>query len=304
MKLPARKNDAHKGDFGRVMLIGGSRGMAGAIALSSIAALKTGSGLVSAAVPDRCLETVAAFHPGIMTVPLADTSDGQFAPVVGLAAGTDAQTLTQLFESKDAIACGPGMRTGDGASQLVEHLLEHAQTPRVLDADALNVIAARKLFDSPALPRDQTQLVITPHPGELARLTGVPADRREEQICAAEELIAKFGLTVVVKGGPTVVVYPGGQGSIERHVNETGNPGMATAGSGDVLTGIITSLLGQGLSASDAARSGVHLHGLAGDIAAESETQAGMTCVEILKCIPQALARIESSSAATKSNRL
>ncbi|MEL6104674.1 MAG: NAD(P)H-hydrate dehydratase [Planctomycetota bacterium] len=290
-KLLPRKSDAHKGNFGRVMLIGGSRGMSGAIALSSIAALKTGAGLVSAVVPDRCLETVAAFHPGIMTIPLADTSDGQFAAT----AGVETLKLAELFESKDVIACGPGMRTGEGASQLVERLLQHSQTPRVLDADALNVIAARKLFDSPALPRDQTRLVITPHPGELARLTDVPADRREEQISAAEALVAKLGLTVVVKGGPTVVVSLGESGSIERHVNATGNPGMATAGSGDVLTGIITALVGQGLPANEAARSGVYLHGLAGDIAADSETQTGLTCVDLLDRIPLALGRMETA---------
>ena len=286
MKLPERQRDAHKGDFGRVLVIGGSRGMAGAISLSAIAALKTGSGLVSAAVPDRCLETVASFHPGIMTIPLKDTADGQFANF-----DANLTPITRLFSSQSSIGCGPGMRTGDGAVQLVEQLLWRTKTPRVLDADALNVIAHQRFFDSPALPRDQSRLVITPHPGELARITQVAADNREEQIRATEALVQRLGFTVVVKGGPTVVVYPSATGTPNRWINQTGNPGMATAGSGDVLTGMIASLLGQGLATADAARLGVHLHGTAGDLAAASHSEAGMTCVDILHCIPAALVK-------------
>ncbi|MEO1525705.1 MAG: NAD(P)H-hydrate dehydratase [Planctomycetota bacterium] len=293
MKLPPRKTDAHKGDFGRVLVIGGSRGMAGAISLTAMSALKTGSGLVSAAIPDRCLETVASFHPGVMTIPLADTPDGQFARLDD----SDAQPILAMIRSTNAIACGPGMRTGAGAVQWVERLLWKTDVPRILDADALNVIAQQRFLDSPALPRDQQHLVLTPHPGELARLTGIPAAQRDEQIRAAESLVDRLGLTIVVKGGPTVVVYPLANGPA-RHVNPTGNPGMATAGSGDVLTGIIASLLGQGLSASDAARTGVHLHGLAGDLAAESISQSGMTCVEILTHLPVALRQLETRAQA------
>ncbi len=280
LPLPTRASDAHKGDFGRVLLIGGSRGMAGSIALSSMAALKTGSGLVSTAIPDRCLETVAGFHPGIMTIPLADTEYGQFS----LSA-----TLPSI-DSFDAVGVGPGMRTGPGSLRIVESLLEKNDRPRVMDADAINLLSEHQLLDSPALPRDQSTLVLTPHPGELARLTGVPAGDRAGQLAAAESLVEKHGMTIVVKGGPTVVVgrATDGRGAV-RSVNNTGNPGMASAGSGDVLTGIVTSLLGQRLSPWDAARLGVFIHGLAGDTAAVNHSQPAMTCVELLQSLPEAI---------------
>ncbi|MCO8123815.1 NAD(P)H-hydrate dehydratase [Stieleria sp. TO1_6] len=280
LPFPARRPDSHKGDFGRVLLVGGSRGMAGSIALSSIAALKSGSGLVSVAIPDRCLETVAGFHAGIMTIPLADTDDGQF----------DLSAELPKSSRYDAYGCGPGMQTGAGAVRLVEALLQRRDTPRVMDADAINILAAQQMLDRPALPRRQPNLVLTPHPGELARLTGVPANDRDAQIDAAAELAATHDVTIVVKGGPTVVVgKPVAGQTVERFVNTTGNPGMATAGSGDVLTGIITSLLGQQLTAWDAARLGVFLHGLAGDLAADKYSQAAMTCWELIDSLPAAI---------------
>lgn len=279
---PDRQPDAHKGNFGRVMLVGGSRGMAGSISLSAIAALHTGSGLVTAAVPDRCLETVAGYHPSIMTLPLADTAEGHFAVGCRLPDPT----------SFDCIGCGPGMRTRDGSIELVECLLHRSSLMRVFDADALNILAQQDLLQSPALPRDQSRLVLTPHPGELARLTGVSPRQRESQIDAAEALANEFGVTIVVKGGPTVVVGKSHDGSPARYTNATGNPGMASAGTGDVLAGIITSLAGQGLDGWDAARLGVFIHGLAGDIAAERFSQPAMTSFELLQCLPDAIGRI------------
>ncbi len=254
--------------------------MAGSIALSSIAALKTGSGLVSTAIPDRCLETVAGFHPGIMTIPLPDTDDGQFASFAELPS----------VHPWDAIGCGPGMRTGPGSQRIVEALLQQHDCFRVMDADAINLVSEHQLLDRPALPRDQSKLVLTPHPGELARLTGVSAGDRPGQIAAAKALAEKHGLTIVVKGGPTVVVgREADNHDVVEHVNNSGNPGMATAGSGDVLTGIITSLLGQGLAPWDAARLGVFIHGLAGDAAATKHSQPGMTCAELLQALPDVI---------------
>jgi NAD(P)H-hydrate epimerase len=257
--------------------------MAGSIALSSIAALKTGSGLVSAATPNRCLETVAGYHPGIMTIPLTDTSDGQF--------DMTARLPQQRF---DAIGVGPGMRTGPGSIRIVDALLQQTGSWRVMDADAINVLSEHHLLDSPALPGDQSTLILTPHPGELARLTGVSPDHRDAQIEAAKTLVGRHRLTMVVKGGPTVVVGVAAEDqsvhqTVQCFINNTGNPGMATAGSGDVLTGIITSLLGQGLSPWDAARLGVFLHGLAGDLAASDHSQPGMTCRELLDHLPAAI---------------
>ena len=269
-QLPERHSEAHKGDFGRVCLIGGSRGMSGSIALSAIAALHSGAGLVTAVVPDRCLESVAGFHPAIMTIPLPDDSTGKFAMEA-------AACLGERMTKATAIGVGPGMTTEPGSVRMVKRLLAMNRTPRIFDADAINVIAAHRLLANAV---ELGPLVLTPHPGELQRLTGIAPDQRQAQIDAAGELAGRHEIVIVVKGGPTVVV-----GDDDCWTNSTGNPGMATAGSGDVLTGIITALVGQGLSPIDAARMGVWMHGRAGDIAAARYGQSAVTATRILECI-------------------
>ena len=286
LALPRRSADAHKGTFGRVVLVGGSRGMCGSIALASMAALSSGSGLVSAAVPDRCLETVAAFHPALMTIPLADDEQGCFSLEA-------AAQLTPRLRGVDAIGCGPGMTTRAGSLRLVERLIDATTIPMVLDADAINSLAVMNWPGSVGTDSTAKRLVLTPHPGELERLTGCSAEHREAQIDAAVDLSERTGAVVVVKGGPTVVVNRTEQGNPTRWTNTTGNPGMASGGSGDVLTGIITSLLGQGLSCPDAARLGVWIHGRAGDLAARRYGQAAMTAREILGELPYAVREVE-----------
>lgn len=273
-----RALDSHKGDFGRVLLIGGSRGMAGSISLSAIAALKTGSGLVSAAVPDVCLETVAGFHPGVMTIPMDGTVKGCFSNSACL-------EISKHCDGKNAIGIGPGMTCHPGSIALVDRIISLKSIPRVFDADAINIIASEDLM---ANVSDLGPIVLTPHPGELSRLTGIPTNDRDGQINAARHLAQSVGIVIVVKGAPTVVVSPGDENTT-TWTNTTGNPGMATGGSGDVLTGIITSLLGQGYTITDAARLGVWIHGRAGDLAAKKHGQAGMTCWEILQEIPMAI---------------
>ena len=280
LRLPVRDKDAHKGSFGRVLLIGGSRGMSGSIALSAQAALRTGSGLVSAAVPDGCLETVAAYHPCVMTVPLAQDRRGRFA-------FRATHKLAGLVEGVTAVGCGPGMTTGPGSVAIVRDLLRRDDLPRVFDADALNVLAEEGWGDREGPQGRPRRLVLTPHPGELARLAGVGAGDRQRQLAAAERMAFRTGTVIVVKGGPTVAVGPEG-----RWTNSTGNPGMATAGSGDVLTGVIASLLGQGLNAWDAARLGVWLHGRAGDLAARRWGVVGMVASDLLEAIPEAAREI------------
>lgn len=262
------------------MLVGGSRGMAGSISLSSIAALHTGSGLVSSAVPDRILETVAGFHPALMTTALP-CLDGHFA--------TEAwDKLRDSVARQDAIGVGPGMGGGEGSVVIVEELLRQRRTSRVMDADALNIISKERFFDDDAFARsvDDSPLVLTPHPGELARLAGVDAKDERAQLAAAQKLAERLRITIVVKGGPTHVVDGTSQDQPHRvYVNSTGNPGMGTAGCGDVLTGVITSLLGQGLSGWDAARLGVWIHGRAGDVTAASISQAGMTAWHLVETL-------------------
>lgn len=286
-KLPRRDANAHKGTFGRVLLIGGSRGMAGSIALSSIAALHTGSGLVAAAVPDCILETVASFHPAIMTLPWSDDGFG-FATEAAV-------MMSQPVRSQAAIGCGPGMTTGAGSVAIVDNLLTRRPCPIVMDADAINVIAREGWLRSNELfsKRDLPSLVLTPHAGELARLVDVPPDRPDEQLAAALRLADSFDVTIVVKGGPTRVVGRDGvTGETTVWTNNTGNPGMATAGCGDVLTGVITSLLGQGLDGMRAAKIGVWIHGHAGDRAAAATSRAGMTAVHLLDQLPAAMTAI------------
>ncbi len=286
LPFPRRDRQSHKGDVGRVLLVGGSRGMGGAIALSAMAALRTGSGLVSVLVPDRCLETVAGFDPCLMTLAAPDTASGQFAPAT-------AKRLLRYTQGVDAIGIGPGMGTGPGSILVVRRLAQQQSIPRVFDADALNILArdlqrSRESGTAGSALSDSTTLagpaVLTPHPGELQRLTGAAAKDRAAQIEAAAELATRLAVVVVLKGAQTLVTD-----GHTRWFNSTGNPGMATGGTGDCLTGIITSLLGQRLAPLAAAQLGTYLHGLAGDLAAEALGEPGMTARDLLSHLPHAI---------------
>jgi hydroxyethylthiazole kinase-like uncharacterized protein yjeF len=276
--LPARRPDSHKGDFGTALLIGGSRGMAGSIALSGMAALRSGAGLVRLAVPDACLETVASFEPSYMTAGLPCDAHGR------IDAGSRA-VLEPLLPSATAIACGPGLSRSDDLTEIVAWLYTSALKPAVCDADALNALAGQPdLLARPGGPR-----VLTPHPGEFRRLiagsfdAGAARPSREELESRAVELAARTGAVIVLKGHRTLVT----DGRQRAH-NTTGNPGMATGGTGDVLTGVITALLCQGLSAFDAARLGARIHGLAGDLAAEELGQVSLIARDLVRHLPAA----------------
>ncbi|MGV3484912.1 MAG: NAD(P)H-hydrate dehydratase [Planctomycetaceae bacterium] len=270
--LPRRQRDSHKGDYGRVLLVGGSRGMAGSISLSALAAMRAGAGLVSVFVPDRCLETVAGFDACLMTVAAPDNAAGQF--------DASAISLLETHAAKaSVIGIGPGMGTGAGSVALVTLACGLSTVPRVFDADALNVLAQSSdeyQIDGPA--------VLTPHPGEMQRLTGTVASDREGQIEAAVKLAAAQDVVVLLKGAPTFVTD-----GHERWFNPNGNPGMAKGGSGDCLTGIISSLLGQGLPPCPAAKLGAYVHGLAGDLAAKEVGEAGMMPTDLIRHLPAAI---------------
>lgn len=273
--LPTRALHSHKGDYGKVLVVGGSRGLSGAIGLTGISALRTGSGLVSAFIPSLCLETVAGLEPCLMTLPATHNRLGEF----GLGAASE---LKPRLPGHDAIAVGPGMGRGAGSLKLVRLLAGCSEVPRVFDADALNLIAADSVW------RIQGPAILTPHPGEFQRLSGVPAHDRAAQIVAASALANRHGIVVVLKGAATVITN-----GRDQRVNQTGNAGMATAGSGDCLTGVITSLLGQGLGTFDAAVLGAHVHGLAGDFAANTLGQAGMLATDLIHHLPAAVRRCE-----------
>jgi ADP-dependent NAD(P)H-hydrate dehydratase len=271
-RLPLRAADSHKGDYGSGLLMGGSRGMCGAIALAGLATIRAGAGLVRLAVPDRCLETVASYSPCFMTLPLADDAQGR------IAAAAFEQLETHLAKA-DCIAVGPGMGQSAELRTLLSRLTRAARVPLVIDADGLN-----NLVDVPGWSGHiSATCVITPHPGEWSRLSGVPASDRPAQCRAAIEFARSTGSVVVLKGTQTLVTD--GRTAV---FNSTGTPAMATGGSGDVLTGLITGLICQGLTARDAAHLGVHVHGLAAELAERALSTHVVLPTELIQHVPQA----------------
>jgi NAD(P)H-hydrate epimerase len=245
--------------------------MAGAAALAGMAALRGGAGLVRLAVPETILDTVAGFEPSYMTIPLPTDASGHIGD----------GAFERIAESADratVIACGPGLGRSPVLDQIVVRLYRELAKPMVFDADALNALAAQPAaLVQPGGPR-----ILTPHPGEFARLAG---KKLEGDACheAAAELAARCGIVVVLKGHRTLVTD-----GRRKAINATGNPGMATGGTGDVLTGLITALACQHLDAFDAARLGVHLHGLAGDLAAEELGQTSLVASDLIQYLPEA----------------
>ena len=284
--LPDRPQDGHKGTFGSVLIIGGSIGMSGAVCLSSVSALRSGSGLVTAAVPRSVQMTVAAYEPCVMTIGLETDSNGQLAPV-------SRERIEDLLAGKDAVAIGPGLGQSAAATQLVSLVLEFCRVPLVLDADALNAVAMGGLL---AKRKKGSACVITPHPGEFARLTGLPITEDEDtRIAMSADFAKTHELTVALKGPRTVVTN-----GVRLFVNATGNSGMATAGSGDVLTGIVASLLGQKMTAFEAAALAVNAHGRAGNFAAFELGQRGMIASDLLTALPKAWEQMEARQDVTR----
>ena len=270
--LPARPDDSHKGDYGRALLVGGSRGMSGAISLAGMACLRSGAGLVTLAVPDVCLDTVAQFEPSYMTTPLSCDSDGR----LNVAAQ---EKLAELADTATCIACGPGLGRTQQLTDLVVWMYEVLPQPIVLDADALYALAQRgERLNEAAGPR-----ILTPHLGELKRMLAVREINPQEAELRAAQWAAHSNSIVVLKGHSTVVT----DGRQATH-NATGNPGMATAGSGDVLTGVITALVCQDMTPFNAARLGVMVHGAAGDKAAEELGQVSLIASDIVRFLPAA----------------
>ncbi len=285
VKLPARKRDAHKGEFGRVLVVGGSRGMVGAVALAANAALRGGAGLVTFAAPRTIQLAVAAICPCATSVPLAcDDADELTGEAVRQVAAAAAEC--------DVLAVGPGMAVGRRQQDLVQAALEQ-EKPLVLDADALNNLW--RIADWAAVRRCLT--VLTPHPGEFARLTGrdakeIQAERESAAVAAVRQWTDQRTescppLVCALKGAGTVVTD-----GRRIYVNNTGNAGMATGGSGDVLTGLVAAFLGQGLAAFEAACLAVRCHGLAGDLAAEKFGQVSLTAADLLDYLPAALQQL------------
>jgi ADP-dependent NAD(P)H-hydrate dehydratase len=283
-RLAPRASDAHKGDFGRALLIGGSRGMAGAIALAGMSCLRSGAGLTVLAVPECILDTVAGFEPSFMTLPLACDADGRIGSV-----RENNKRLHAVTDAFTCISCGPGLSRSEALVGFVVGLYELLPQPMIIDADGLNALAAA----DEGLAKHAGPRILTPHPGEFARLAKYGDDEkpsRDEQIKRAQELASENQIVIVLKGHRTIITD--GQQTAE---NTTGNPGMATGGTGDVLTGIITALICQGLSPFDAAVLATHVHGLAGDLAAKELGQVSLIASDLLKYLPAAFQSLAPS---------
>jgi len=278
--VPLRPQDGQKGQFGRVALIAGSRGFVGAAILSARGAIRAGAGLVTVGLPGSLAAVVPASLPEAMTRALPETPDGTLAEIA-------LDQIVVLAQTASVIAIGPGLGVHPAVSALVRGFLPRAACPVVLDADALNVLAG----DPEALRHAPGPIVITPHPGEMARLLGgtVP-DVQRDRVETARSAAATFRATVVLKGARTVVAEPAGRAVIIP----TGNAAMATGGMGDVLTGAVAALIAQGMPVFEAAACAAYLHGLAGDLAAATRGELGLLAHEVADEIPRALARVRA----------
>lgn len=273
--LPVRDPRAHKGSVGRVLVVGGSRALGGAPALAAHAALRSGAGYVQLAVPHGVLAPLQIKLWEEMPHGVAETRDGALA-----AAAFD--TIAALAARADVVVLGSGLSRDAEAAELARRLVRELACPIVLDADGLNAFAGT----AAALAGVGAPLVLTPHLGEMSRLTGLTAaDLEATRLDAARQWAATTRAVLVLKGAPTVTAAPGGTAT----VNPTGNPGLATAGTGDVLAGVIAALIGQGLSPYDAARAGVYVHGLAGDRAAAARGPIGLAARDVIIELPGAL---------------
>jgi hydroxyethylthiazole kinase-like uncharacterized protein yjeF len=293
--FPRRARDAHKGSVGTVLVVAGSRGMSGAAVLTGEAALRSGAGLVTVASPDQTQRAVELKTTCLVTKPLPETATG------ALARGA-LDALPGLIEGKGALAVGPGLSRDPETVEVVRALvawLGRAVGPRlVLDADGLNAFEGQ----ADLLRAVAGRAVLTPHPGEFARLVGASPEALNDRSSARvardrraslEAFVARTGVTTLLKGAGTLVGRARPGGGVDLWENTTGNPGMATAGSGDVLTGVVAALLAAGLEPWDAARLGAWLHGRAGDLAAREWGWAALTATDLLPALGRAIREVE-----------
>lgn len=278
--IKARPAESHKGTFGHALLIGGSVGLTGAVAMAAYAALRSGAGLVTAALPESLVPVIDGVLTEVMITPLPEAGEA----LIGLEA---LAVIDNLMGTVSVGAIGPGLTDHTEAAAVLRHILQRAGIPLVIDADGLNALVGNTdIFKGRQVP-----IVLTPHPGEMSRLTGksvteIQANRLE----VARHYACQWGVTLVLKGNKTVVADPFGN----IYINITGNPGMATAGSGDVLCGLITGLIAQGLKATQAAIAGVYLHGLAGDRVAAQKGQRGLLAGDLIAALPDILREFET----------
>lgn len=276
-RLPRRSQDSHKGSNGHVLAVAGSRGLSGAAFLTAQGALRAGAGLVTVAVPESIRTVIETKTTEAMTLELPETLAG------GL--GADALRLINDFSARASVVlAGPGLGRHEETMETLRELIRTMDRPLVLDADALFALAGHIEI----LAETDGVAVLTPHPGEMARLTGLSVPQiQADRLGLARRSAMEWGCILVLKGSRTIVAFPDG----ELFLNPTGNPGMATGGTGDVLAGVIAALIAQGLSSHDAAVAGVYLHGLAGDLAG-ADRLVGMTAMDLVEQLPAAISQI------------
>ncbi|MCF6157545.1 MAG: NAD(P)H-hydrate dehydratase [wastewater metagenome] len=273
-KILPRSPDSHKGNYGRILVLAGSVGMTGAACLCSSAALRAGAGIVTLGIPESLQGVVASKLTCVMTRPLPETH----AKTLSDRGWQDILDFAQQF---DVVTIGPGLSQYPETKRLILRLLQALDHPVVLDADGINALA-----DNPEiLDQVKKPIILTPHPGEMSRLIGVPTKEiQPKRLEVSQRFVSgRRNVTLVLKGFRTIVVN-----EEKFYINKTGNPGMATAGVGDVLTGIVAALLGQHYSPFDAAQLGVYLHGLAGDIAVQKIGEVSLIATDILNYLPKA----------------
>lgn len=283
--LAPRRRDANKGSYGHVLIIGGSLGRAGAAAMAGFAALRAGAGLSTVATARSALPTVAGFHPELMTEPLVETDAGTISYKA-------LESIAALVEHKSVLAMGPGISRHRETSEFVRAIVQKYSTPMVIDADALNAFEG-SVGD---LNGHGRILVITPHPGEMSRLTGMTiAEIQANRLEVARQFAREHELIVVLKGHRTLIAAPDGT----AWANPTGNPGMATGGTGDVLTGMVAGLIAQHpQSAFEATVLAVYLHGLAGDLACGELGERSLVATDLARYLPEAFAWAQKNTGA------
>ena len=273
----SRRKDTHKGNFGHVLVLAGSTGKAGAAGLTALAALRAGCGLCTLALPETCQKAFELHPMEVMTVPLPETQSGTLSIKAK-------EPILRLLEGKSVVAMGPGLTTEPETVKLIGEILPFIKCPLILDADAIN--ALEKHVD---WLDDLKSVVLTPHPKEMSRLTGLSTQEiQKNRISAATEFAQKKSLILLLKGAPSLIATPDGN----VYINPTGNPGMATGGSGDVLTGIIAGLAAQNISPKNASIAGAYIHGYSGDIFSENETQTSLIAGDLLRNLPNALKQV------------
>lgn len=284
-EIPSRPEDGHKGTFGRTLIVAGSRGMSGAACLAGVAALRGGAGLVSVACPASIQPVVAGYEPGYMTIGLPEGAEGQLSI-------DTLDHISRITEGKDSIGVGPGLGTSVDLPEIVRRLFSEAKCPLVLDADGLNALApgfSSGRWEGHGHPAPR---ILTPHPGEFSRLSGLPISEIEADRAAVACEFAKRNNVVLVLKGPGTIVTDGSRTS----VNSTGNSGMATGGSGDVLTGLTAALIARRGDSFEMTRLAVHQHGLAGDLAARAMSEPGMIASDLPRFIGEAWKQMCSDS--------